>query len=157
MQPGGVERENERTQRGIKKGDSPSGLAASPFFRAAFRFALSGAFGGLCAATPLGQMVPEFEEWSVDESRKYGDTGIVKSQYGYHIMFFVNDIESYKSSVITAMREAQINELINGVDKNIKQSKADKLIERFAEINAAKNEASAQNNTAEQENTITAE
>ena len=43
-QPGGDERENERTQRGIKKGDSPSGLAASPFFRAAFRFALHGSF-----------------------------------------------------------------------------------------------------------------
>ena len=116
----------------------------------------TGAFGGLCAATPLGQMVPEFEEWSVDKSRKYGDTGIVKSQYGYHIMFFVNNMESYKASVITAMRDAQINELIDGVNKDINQSKIDKAIARFAKTYAAK-KATAASDTDAQANANTAE
>ena len=35
-----------------------------------------------------GQMVAEFEDWLFDEARKEGDTGIVKTQYGYHIMYF---------------------------------------------------------------------
>lgn len=32
--------------------------------------------------------VEEFKNWYLDESRKPGDTGIVKSVYGYHIMYF---------------------------------------------------------------------
>ena len=45
--------------------------------------------GGLCAGFFKGQMVQPFEDWSFDASRKYGDTGLVKTDFGYHIMFFV--------------------------------------------------------------------
>ena len=46
-----------------------------------------------------GQMVPEFEEWCYDEARKEGDTGIVKTAYGYHVMKltgFSNQAESVR-------------------------------------------------------------
>jgi len=33
-------------------------------------------------------MVEEFEAWCFDESRMPGDHGLVKTRYGYHIMFF---------------------------------------------------------------------
>ena len=33
-------------------------------------------------------LVTEFKDWSLDPSRKVGDTGIVESTYGYHIMYF---------------------------------------------------------------------
>ena len=32
--------------------------------------------------------VPTFKEWYLDESRQVGDTGLVKSPHGYHIMYF---------------------------------------------------------------------
>lgn len=32
--------------------------------------------------------VPEFKEWYLDASRKPGDYGLVKTSYGYHIMYF---------------------------------------------------------------------
>lgn len=32
-------------------------------------------------------LVTEFKDWSLDPSRKVGDTGIVESSYGYHIMY----------------------------------------------------------------------
>ena len=35
-------------------------------------------------------MVAEFEAWCIDTARKEGDTGIVKTEYGYHIMYFVS-------------------------------------------------------------------
>lgn len=35
--------------------------------------------------------VESFEEWSFDPARKAGDTGIVETEYGYHIMYFVSD------------------------------------------------------------------
>ncbi len=34
--------------------------------------------------------VPEFLNWSIDASRKSGDTAIVQTDYGYHIMYFVS-------------------------------------------------------------------
>ncbi len=45
--------------------------------------------GGLYAQFFRNEMVEEFEEWSFDKARKYGDTGLVKTSYGYHIMFFI--------------------------------------------------------------------
>ena len=39
-------------------------------------------------------MVETFNDWCFDESRKPGDTGIVATEYGYHLIYFVetNDI-----------------------------------------------------------------
>lgn len=56
----------------------------------------SGLFGGMIEGAKEGQMVPEFEDWALDSSRKYGDTGIVKSDYGYHIMFFIDACPQYE-------------------------------------------------------------
>lgn len=63
----------------------------------------SGAFGGILASTPLGTMVEPFEKWSTDKSRKYGDTEIVESKFGYHIMFFVKDTQKYLADVANAV------------------------------------------------------
>ena len=46
--------------------------------------------GGLYEGVYKGQMVPEFENWCFDASRKTGDYGIVKTTYGYHIMYYVD-------------------------------------------------------------------
>ena len=35
-------------------------------------------------------MVAEFDAWIFDANRKYGDYGLVKTTYGYHLMFFVH-------------------------------------------------------------------
>ncbi len=53
----------------------------------------SAANGGLYENVYVGQMVPEFEAWSFD-TRAYGDTGIVKTSYGYHIMYFVSQSDT---------------------------------------------------------------
>lgn len=45
--------------------------------------------GGLYEDVYVGQMVKNFEDWCFDSSRVYGDTGIVKTEFGYHVMFFV--------------------------------------------------------------------
>ena len=38
-----------------------------------------------------GQMVEEFENWIFDEARTVGETGIVETTYGYHVMYFIGD------------------------------------------------------------------
>ena len=35
-------------------------------------------------------MVAPFEEWSFDDARKAGDYGLVKTDYGYHVMYYVD-------------------------------------------------------------------
>ena len=45
--------------------------------------------GGLYEDVYVGQMVKPFEDWCFDAARQYGDYGIVKTDYGYHIMYFV--------------------------------------------------------------------
>lgn len=50
-----------------------------------------GTTGGLCEDIYPGQMVTSFEEWVYDETRQPGDTGIIESDYGYHIMYYVSD------------------------------------------------------------------
>lgn len=47
--------------------------------------------GGLYENVTPGQMVNSFSTWVFDSSRKAGDTAIVKSDYGYHIMYYVGE------------------------------------------------------------------
>ena len=44
-----------------------------------------GLYTGLTAET---NFVTEFKDWYLDETRQAGDTGLVKSVYGWHIMYF---------------------------------------------------------------------
>ena len=52
--------------------------------------------GGLYTDVYKGQMVPEFEEWCFDASRQMGDSGLVKTRYGYHVMYFVGSKPVWK-------------------------------------------------------------
>ena len=45
--------------------------------------------GGLYRNVYTGQMVQTFNDWCFDETRKEGDYGLVKTSYGYHIMYFI--------------------------------------------------------------------
>ena len=45
--------------------------------------------GGLYEDVYEGQMVTAFNDWCFDETRAHGDYGLVKTEYGCHVMFFV--------------------------------------------------------------------
>ena len=47
-----------------------------------------GTDGGLYVDIYPGQMVEAFEKWCFDEARQPGDTGIVETEYGAHVMYF---------------------------------------------------------------------
>lgn len=58
--------------------------------------------GGLYEDIYPGQMVTAFEDWCYDSSRKVGDTGIVETEYGCHVMYFSGDSETtYRDFQIT--------------------------------------------------------
>ena len=61
-----------------------------------------GTTGGLYENVYPGQMVTNFNDWTYDAARKTGDTGIVESEYGYHVMYFVGDSDlTYRDYQIT--------------------------------------------------------
>ena len=63
--------------------------------------------GGMYEDICPGQMVDSFNDWCFHADRKPGDTDVIETEYGYHIMYFVetNDI-TYRDYMIK-------NELIN--------------------------------------------
>lgn len=107
----------------------------------------SDAFGGLCEAVALGEMVPEFENWATDKSRKYGDTDIVKSDYGYHIMFFVYDKPSYESQLIIDARNAKFDSIIDEADFDLHDSVVTKANNKFLDAKKAANESQKKETT----------
>ena len=68
--------------------------------------------GGLYENVVLGQMVPEFEQWCFDDGRTVSDTGIVKTTYGYHIMFYSGDQLIWKDQVANVILNEKSDDLI---------------------------------------------
>ena len=87
----------------------------------------SGLYGGLYEGVSLGQMVPSFEEWALDSSRQFGDVGIVKSDYGYHIMFFVENTSKYLYDCKTALRKEMEGEFVDSAEIKIHKSAMKKV------------------------------
>ena len=70
----------------------------------------NGAQGGLYSDVPVGQMTAEFENWCLKDGRKEGDVGIVETNYGYHIMYFVKSAtKTWDSSVRDALAATDLN------------------------------------------------
>ena len=66
--------------------------------------------GGLYEAVYPGQMVEPFEQWCFD-NRKVGDTGMVETSYGVHIMYYSGDnATTYRDYMITnSLKTADVN------------------------------------------------
>ena len=73
--------------------------------------------GGLYENVYKGQMVEPFENWCFDESRQYGDYGIVKTNYGYHIMYFVSSDYVWFLTAESDMMVEKGNEFLAEVQK----------------------------------------
>ena len=68
-----------------------------------------GTTGGLYEDVVPGQMVANFDAWCFEEGRKAGDTGLVESEFGWHIMYYEGDSE-------TTYREYLIDNALRGAD-----------------------------------------
>ena len=73
--------------------------------------------GGIYTDISKGVMVKEFEDWCFDESRKYGDHGLVKTQFGYHIMFFVGSEEGWVRLCRDGVQNQKADALIQDILK----------------------------------------
>ena len=56
-----------------------------------------------------------FEEWCFDAGRQYGDYGLVKTDYGYHVMYYVGSELMWKQQAENDWKNAQINQLLDAI------------------------------------------
>lgn len=73
--------------------------------------------GGLYENVYKGMMVTAFNDWLFDEARQSGDHGIVETEIGYHIMYYVCEQErSYREySIELTLRNTDIGEWYNAL------------------------------------------
>ena len=77
--------------------------------------------GGLYENVYVGQMVKPFENWCFDPARQSGDTGIVQTDYGYHIMYFVsaNDAPYWQQMAATKLANDWAQSLSDGIETTL--------------------------------------
>lgn len=74
--------------------------------------------GGIYTHVAEGEMVETFNDWCFDTARKAGDTGLVKTQFGYHVMYFVGSEESWITQTRSALISEESNKIVaNELDK----------------------------------------
>ena len=87
----------------------------------------NGSSGGLYEKVSEGQMVQTFNDWCFDEARVYGDSGLVKTEFGYHIMFFVGSeyVWDYYAgqNVLTLKKNEIYSNAANAQEMNVEYSK----------------------------------
>ena len=99
-----------------------------------------GVSGGLYENVYPGQMVEAFNDWCFDASRKTGDTDIVETEYGYHVMYFVGDSDlTYRDYQIeNELRNADLDTWYNGLIEAMPQTEGDtQYIRKDLVLNAA--------------------
>lgn len=69
--------------------------------------------GGLISnITADSSYVTAFKDWALDPARKEGDTELVKTEYGWHIMYYVSTNDPiWKQNTTTALRNQDYEEL----------------------------------------------
>ena len=62
-------------------------------------------------------MVANFNDWCYDDARTAGETGIVETEYGYHVMYFVGNSDyTYRDYQIeNELRSADAEEWYNAI------------------------------------------
>ena len=110
--------------------------------------------------TSTSSYVPEFLDWAL-ASHKKGDTGIIKTDYGYHIMYFIgaDKAEKWESDVRSAIASEEFTnfttELLDSISKDIEKNQT--IINFFVKTSekALKNNAAYYASSASSSSSIT--
>lgn len=74
--------------------------------------------GGLYTDVTEGEMVPAFNDWCFDAERRVGDYGIVRTNYGYHVMFFSGSRPMWVEYARSDYMNEKADELVKGITGN---------------------------------------
>ena len=85
-------------------------------------------------------MVKNFENWCFDASRKPGDSGVIQTEYGSHIMYFVekNDEPLWKTTIKSTLATEKFNAYygeLKGQDANkvtVNEKEVQRLVKKIS-------------------------
>ncbi len=81
--------------------------------------------GGLCENVYKGQMVTDFENWCFAPARKAGDCDVIRTEYGYHLMYFVEEgPEYFEYAVGGTLRDEQYSAYVDALTEDYTASDA---------------------------------
>lgn len=88
------------------------GAKEETFAELAFEHSACGSYanGGLLSPFTKGQMVKPFEDWCFAEGRQYGDYGMVQTEFGWHIIFYVDGYEPWREMAMTNVLSEKLYE-----------------------------------------------
>ncbi len=77
--------------------------------------------GGLYENVSKGQMVTEFNDWLFDSDRKTGDSAVVKSSYGWHIIQYLGESDgtAWETSAEAALEKADYTAMTEKYGANV--------------------------------------
>ena len=114
--------------------------------------------GGLYEAVKEGQMVTNFNNWCFDATRKPGDTGIVESDYGYHIIYFIgDDAEEWHVNIKDTITSNKLNDYMSNLTADIEVKDSRNHVPYLHETEAATETASETDTAAASETTTASE
>lgn len=73
--------------------------------------------GGLYEGVTQGEMVQAFNDWCFDPARQVGDTGVVRTNYGHHIMYFSGSHPMWRDYVQSDYVLEQTNQTVDEIEK----------------------------------------
>lgn len=101
--------------------------------------------GGLYENVYVGQMVTEFNDWMFDPDRKPGDTGIVKTTFGYHVMYYVGEAgKTWEHQAELSLRQSDLSEKFNEFKEKYKIEYNDDSMQNFIILSNLEEESSAE-------------
>ena len=91
--------------------------------------------GGLYENVAEGQMVEEFEDWIFDEDRKAGDTDVIETSYGYHVMYYVgNGRPAWEATVYSELVSDKYSDLAEDYTADYKVNVDTKKLNNIPDI-----------------------
>lgn len=76
--------------------------------------------GGLYSNVKEKAMVQSFNDWSFDEARNVGDTDIISSSYGFHIVYFEGEgLPSYKGDIHSVLYKEKYDTKLEGITDSV--------------------------------------
>lgn len=74
--------------------------------------------GGAYHQLRQGQLIPELDSWCFDPERQPGDTTIIRTEYGCHILYFTGSTDIWYAQAEQDLKSQMQNEILSGAREN---------------------------------------
>lgn len=72
--------------------------------------------GGLLSGFGQGDMVANFDAWCFGQEHEYGDYGLVQTEFGWHIIFYVDSYELWREAVMSNLLSEKMYENLTAME-----------------------------------------